>query len=440
MINLINKQSYPPGPSGRWRTTLKLIRDPRKTLQEWADEYGDPFHFHALNGHVVVTGRPDLIQQIFSHDPMMYEPFAKEALEPILGSGSMLMLSGNQHRRERKLVMPMFHGDRMRAYANIMQNSAVDSMNAQSTGISFNMLDVTTDISLKVIVAAIFGSENPESSNRLLQLAQQSVKASSPLLFFSPKLHIRFLGLTPWDRFLRAQSNLRSAFDDELARRENEPAQRHDILTMLTEAKYEDGSSIDPDHAFDELATFLFAGHETSAIAMAWAIYHLLRNPDSLAELKEEIKQAPNDSPEQLARLPLLKAVVQETLRLHPVVTEVLRFIKEPMELDGHLLPAGTAVAPAIVLAHYHEETFADPDEFRPQRFLNRTYSSAEYFPFGGGHRRCAGAAFALYEMSIVLGTIVSRYSLELLETSPVVPRRRNITMGPSTGIRVRLC
>lgn len=431
--------SLPPGPQGRWRPTLRIIREPRQALQEWAERYGDPFFVHALNGPVVITGRADLIQQIFAHDAADYDAFGKRALEPILGAGSMLMLSGEPHRRERKLVMPMFHGERMRAYAGIMQAAAERVMPSYADGAVFSALDATTAISLEIIVRAIFGSEREQSAEQLLRLSRKVMSRSWPIFFFSPKLHISLLGLSPWDRLSRAKQELRKALQQEVRYREEFPEHREDILSLLMEARYEDGTSIEREHLFHELGTFLFAGHETTAIALGWALYHLHSNQDCLARLEGELAQVEPDKPESFAALPYMKAVISETLRLHPIVTEVLRVLRSPMQLEGWELPAGTAVAPAVVLAHYHPAVYPDPDRFLPERFLKRSYSSAEYLPFGGGHRRCAGAAFATYEMAIVLGTLLSNFSFELLESKPVKPVRRNITMGPASGIRLRL-
>jgi cytochrome P450 len=438
-MSIQQKLSLPPGPKGRLRTTMRIIRDPRGCMQEWLKTYGDPYCVHSLNGKVVLTGRADLIRQIFSHDPMEYEVFGAKAAAPILGSGSMLMLAGTEHRRERKLVMPMFHGDRMRAYAGIMRQAAIDAIESQPRDTVFNMIDLTTKVSLDVIVRAIFGGEDAESIRTLTRLGEETMRRTAPILLFSRHTQHRFLGIGPWDRFVKARDQLQAAFDAEIRRRQDQPAAREDILSMLLDAKYEDGTAIELDHVRDELSTFLFAGHETSAIAMAWAIYHLHRNPETLERLRSELSSQSDPSPEELTQLPYLKAVVQETLRMNPVVTEVLRVLKNSMELDGYHLPAGTAVAPATILAHYNEDVFLNADAFQPERFLENNYSSAEYFPFGGGNRRCAGAAFASYEMAIVLGTILSKYEFELLDDKPVASVRRNITMGPSTGIRVRL-
>lgn len=433
----------PPGPEGRWFPTLRFVRDPKGSMDRWVGQYGDPFLMRALNGPVVVTGRPDLIRQIYSHDPMDYDIFAMKTVQPILGPGAMLLLSGQAHRRERKLVMPMFHGERMRAYSAAMRECARKGLAEVEEGQPFKMLDATTKISLEIIVQAIFGGEEQASISRLISCSQNLIKRSSPLLFFSRNLQFSFAGLSPWDRFAKAKAALRKAFDVELLRRKQTPRQREDILTLLLNSTYEDGTRIDPEHAYDELATFLFAGHETSAIAMAWAMYHLHDNPNILKTVQQELDRVGHDdlvdSAEELAKLPYLKAVAQETLRMNPVVTEVVRVLNRPMTLGDFQLEPGMAVAPAAALVHYRSDIFPEPQIFRPERFMERSYSSNEYMPFGGGHRRCAGAAFALHEMAIVLGTLLRNNRFELLEREKVVPKRRNVTMGPSTPIRMRL-
>ncbi len=231
---------------------------------------------------------------------------------------------------------------------------------------------------------------------------------------------------------------MHAAFNEELARLKTRDQPGDDIFSLLANAHYEDGSPITPEHLRDQLFTFLFAGHETTAIALAWALYHIHRNPEVLTRLHQELDQAPDDSPATLVSLPYLKAVVQETLRLYPIVTEVLRLLKEPMELGEYRVPAGHAVAAAAVLAHYQPDVYPEPELFKPERFLQRSFSPFEYMPFGGGHRRCVGAAFSTYEMQIVLGTICKRYRMEAVDES-VVPVRRNVTMGPSTGINLRM-
>ena len=429
----------PNGPKGRWGPSLSFMRDARGSLEKWIAEFGDPFLINALNGPIVITARPDLISKIFGSDPMMFETFAKATIDPILGKDSMLSLDGEAHRRERKLVMPMFHGQRMRSYAETIQQSAIGAFEANVDVGTVAMHDITTDISLEVIVKALLGADDERAANDLINKSQKVLKLSLPIFFFSSKSQFRFLGLSPWDRFERARKDLRAAINQIIEKREKNLEGREDILSLMLSARYEDGSAMGREHLFDELGTFLFAGHETSAVTMAWAVYCLLTNPESLERLVAELDSAGDLEPGAIAKLPWLSAVVNETLRMKPVVSDVLRVLKEPMDLGEFRIPAGHTVAPAISVAHFNKEVYPDPDNFNPQRFIDRKYDSGEFLPFGGGARRCAGAAFALYEMAIVLGTLFSKYELKLRETKPVVLKRRNVVLGPSTGIRVEM-
>ncbi len=434
----------PKGPSGSWLPTLQLIRNPRSAMEGWVRQYGDPFLLNALNGPVIVTGREDLIRVIHGQDPDIYAPFATPTIIPMMGSGSMLILEGESHRRERRLMMPMFHGDRMKAYGSTMHSIALEQLEmhrARSTHDGAIMtLALMTDISLETIVRTIFGGNDRDNTNRLMDASRDVVAKSNPLLFFSRKTHVSLWGWSPWDRFLDARSRLFDLLDRIIAQRQSRQEPSDDILAILSASTYEDGEPITREHIHSELLTFLFAGHETTALSLTWAIYHLHRNPDTLHKLRQELSGFPNDSPASMASAPYLKAVVQETLRLHPIVTETLRKLKLPMQLGEYYLPAGMGIAPATVLAHHNPNTYPDPEQFRPERFLERGYSPFEYMPFGGGHRRCIGAAFASYEMAIVLGTLLRQFRFELVDAAEVVPKRRNVTIGPSTGVPIRLC
>lgn len=428
----------PNGPKGKWLPTLAIVKDPRRAFEKWKATYGDPFLVNALNGPIVVTGRPDLIREVFGADPSTFDTFATETITPVLGAGSMILMSGDTHKRERKLVMPMFHGERMRAYGNTMQEVALESVRANEGGTPFDTLPMMTEISLNIIVQTVFGS----ASSRVLQLRKlglELVKKSNPLIFFSKKTHFRFLGISPWDRFLKAKAELYAGLDREIDAARDRNFDSDDILSMMGRAKYEDGTSITQANIRDELMTFLFAGHETSALAMTWAIYHLHRYPEQLDRLRNEVDSLPEGDPAGLVGLPFLKAVVQETLRIHPIVTEVLRLLAKPFQLGEYHLPAGMAIAPSAVMAHYDPTIYKDPDKFDPQRFIDRSYSPFEYMPFGGGHRRCIGAAFASYEMAIVIGTLIRKFEFELLEKGPVHSARRSVTLGPSKKIKVRI-
>ena len=432
------KTRLPPGPPGKWRSTLRLIRDPRSAMEDWAQRFGDPFFVTALNGPIVVTGRADLIRTIHGQDPSTYAPFATETLIPLLGSGSMLTLDGDLHRRERRMVTPMFKGDCMKSYGPTIQQIALSQLESHSAIGTFETEDLMTDISLETIVRTIFGGDESDLCQQLIATSKRVVSNSNPLLFFSRKTHISFFGLSPLDRGKAGKRALHQLLDQVLARRESSNDKHNDILALFCDATYEDGQPIDRSHIYDELLTFLFAGHETTALSLTWAIYHLHRNPETLEALRQELDSL-TDAPDQLASAPYLKAVIQETMRLNPIVTETLRKLKSPLQLGEYYLPAGMSVAPATVLAHYNPQTYPDPEKFRPERFIERSFSPFEYMPFGGGHRRCIGAAFASYEMAIVLGTMLKRFEFELVDSKPVVTKRRSITMGLSSGVPMRL-
>ncbi len=203
MDKSLETTNLPGGPSGRWGATLKLIRNPRRAFTEWIQNYGDPFLIHALNGPVIVTGRSDLVRQIFGHDPDDFGLFAMATVRPILGAGSVLLMDGKPHRRERKLLTPMFHGDRMKAYGQAMQEVVMEHAGRLQPGRPLLGLQFTTRISLEIIARAIFGARDRPTIDGMIAAARNLARKSTALIFFSKKMQFRCLGLSPWDRFLR---------------------------------------------------------------------------------------------------------------------------------------------------------------------------------------------------------------------------------------------
>ncbi|TWU57990.1 cytochrome P450 [Rubripirellula reticaptiva] len=429
--------NLPGGPTGKWRNTWHVIQNPRRMFVRCVQQYGDPFVMRAINGDVLVTGRPDLVEQIFKADPDAFAVFASDAIRPILGSGSLLMMEGPPHRAERKRVAPPLHGDRMKAYGEAMQATATAAVSNYQDGREFTGLKLGTEISLDVILQTVLGADSHQLMKEFRATTRGVLDRSLPILFFSPRTQFSCLGFSPMDRLRVAQVKLRQQIKNEVQRRGESVHTREDILSILARPT-DDEPNVDFEHLADSIGTLLFAGHETTAVTIAWTLYHLHWNPDWLATLRLELDQC-DMLPETLAAMPMLRAITQETLRLNPIVTEVLRTLTRPMQIGDYHLPAGFSVAAAACLTHYDESIYESPETFNPGRFLNHTYSPSQYYPFGGGNRRCVGAAFASYEMAIVLGTLIRRHEFELLETTPVVPRRRNITMCPSTGVRLRV-
>jgi len=429
----------PPGPrTPKILTTYRLLAQPHHHYPRWRERYGDPFTVRAINGTVVITGRPDLIETIFRADHRTYAPFGVEAVGPLVGTASIFALEGEPHRRERKLMMPAFHGARMRAYAETMANAADAGFAAADNCDAPRLLDAMQAISLEVILRAVFGVSDEDNPEDYAEAIVQLIDAIHPAFVFMPFLQRRLGGLSPYARFLERFGEVNEMLDTQIDRRRKEPGE--DILSMMLAARYEDDSQMSNGQLADELRTMVVAGHETSALSLSWAIDAVMRHPEVEQRLRDEIDGlGPDPDPEALAKLPYLDAVCKETLRRHPILTESLRLLKEPMTLGEYDLHAGATVSPSILLAHYDPELYPEPERFIPERFVDRSYGPFEYLPFGGGHRRCVGAAFAQFEMKIVLGRLLARYDVSLASPVPPRPVRRNITMAPHDGVPARL-
>ncbi|WP_372367486.1 cytochrome P450 [Candidatus Uabimicrobium sp. HlEnr_7] len=431
------KTKLPPGPRGRILPTLKLLRKPRTYYPYIIKKYGDPLFINGLNGRVVCTANPELIRTIVAADPMIYDPFATQTLIPLIGENSLLVISGVEHQRERKLLMPPFHGDRMRAYANLIEKVTHKHLQKIPRDKVLPIHDVTAEISMEIIVRAVFGVESDEKVNTFVAAIQKYVDVGHPFLIFSKMLHRPFFGIGPWDRFVKARDIFYDMLMKEIDNRLQNEEPQEDILSLLVSARYEDGSRMSREALRDHALTLLFAGHETTAVAMAWAFYHLHKNPQKLNTLHEELQSHNETELTSLVKLPYLKAVCDESLRLNPIVSDFLRTLAKPFSIGGYDLEPGYSLAVLVNATHYDENIYPQPDEFQPERFIDKKYRPWEYMPFGGGHRRCIGAAFALFEMAIVLKTALTNRKWQLCEPKPVKAIRRNVTMAPKGGIRM---
>ena len=403
--------------------------------------YGDPFSTQTLNGRLVVTAEPELLREVFGNrDPELFDVFATSALEAVFGTRSVLILAGETHRQERKLLTPPFHGERMRAYGAVMVEATRRAFAGLARGQQFVAIERSTEISLEVIVRAVFGVETRELVDRTQRALQDTLGAVKPVFLFSKATQRAPFGLGPWAKYERASAGADQLLYEQIARTRQEAAGREDILSLMVQARYEDGSAMTDSHIRDELRTLLVAGHETTAITLAWALYAVHRNPEVKRKLLAELDGLGADpSPDVLAKLPYLGAVIDETLRLYPVVEVVFRVLRKPWQLGGYELPAGIGVTAAIWLVHRRADIYPNPDAFEPERFLERKPKPHEYMPFGGGNRRCIGAAFAHYEACVALGTILREFDLELAEPGEVPIVRRSLTLGPKTGVRMRM-
>lgn len=427
----------PKGPRFGLGTTLSYIRNPYGFFERSVRRYGQPFGCHTMGGPLVLSGRPEDVRDIFRADPMIFEPWNTDVLKPVLGSNSVILTSGTKHREYRKLLVPPFHGQRMRSYAQSMASAAHDCASKWHEGEDFRAYNFTQSVSLEVILDTVFGVTDPVVRSRLKALLPELLNLGNGLPMF-----LKFLRLPvvpSWRRFTAVRKETNELIGQLIRDRASADDRGDDILSMLLEAEYDDGSRMDELEVRDQLLSILSAGHETTAIAMAWTLYWLHRHPEKLNRLLGDISElAPTGDPEALTQIPYLDAVVNESLRIHPVLPDLARKLSQDAELMGCKLKAGTAVGAVAFLTHRDPEIYEEPDEWIPERFLDHKFSPFEFYPFGGGNRRCIGAAFASFEAKVVLGTLLSAYHFELLDNRPLSVERRHITLMPRGGVRMR--
>lgn len=417
--------TLPKGPTNNLLVNLQGILDPIGYTLRLRERYGDPMSAPKMNGKpVLATGSVEGLRSVFAVPPEALDQMLGERFAAVMGESSLFVLSGARHTAMRKLLMPPFHGQRMRLYGKQICDLALQHSRDFKPGLELVAQDLMHAISLQTIIHLVFGVTAPAEVARLEKLLEELRKSFSlglTVTLMIPWLRREFGGFGPWARRQRATGDLRSFLDPELARRRADPTERTDILSLLLEARQEDGTALNDQQVFEQLHTLLFAGHSTTAGALTWALYFLGQAPAVLRRLQDELTALGADpEPEALAKAPYLEAVCNETLRLRPPSPGVGRKLNAPMRIAGYDLPAGSGVFAQIIWAHHNPAVFPESEVFRPERFLDRTYSPFEFLPFGGGNRRCIGAAFALYEMKLILGTLLRRYSFELVSKKPV--------------------
>jgi cytochrome P450 len=412
------------------------VRAPLGFLTQLQRRHGDIFSVSfPYFGKVVYVADPALVKAVFTGSPEQFHAGEANAtvLEPALGPNSVLTLDDVPHMQQRKLLLPPFHGERIQRYGELMREVTLREMESWPVGEPFALRRHTQRITLAVIMRAVFGVHDEERLARFERLIETFASRVNAITAF-PMLRRNLGRWSPWPRFLRAREALDEFIYEEIALRRGEVesgGERHDdVLSLLLAARHDDGSPMSDEELRDELVTVLGAGHETTATALAWAMERLLRTPRALQALRESLAAGEDD---------YLDATIKETLRARPVIVDVARKLTAAASIGGYELPAGTFVMPAIAAMHYREDLFPNPEEFRPERFLDGKPDTYVWIPFGGGVRRCIGAAFAEYEMRIVLRAILERAELSAPDPKPEKVKVRNITLAPGKGTLVSL-
>jgi cytochrome P450 len=432
----VDTTGLPPGP--RWPAlaqTAALLRFRHWLHPYLHGKYGDVFTVRLVpkGRPLVFFTRPEHTKEIFAGDPEVFHAGkANSILGPIMGEHSLLLQDSIEHKRARKLLMPAFNGHALREYESLVTELARAEVSAWRTGADFRSLDRMNALTLEVILRVVFGVTDSERLAELRPRVNATVDISPAVLLGWGYPRLQRFG--PWKRTVDNQYALDRLMYAEIRERRLAPdlAERTDVLSRLMVAGADEadtpGDQLSDTELRDQLVTLLLAGHETTATALAWALYEVGRSPELLARTQRAADEG-DDA--------WLDAVLKESMRLHPVIPMVVRTLMKPATIGGVDLPAGATVGPSIIVSHQRTEAFPDPEVFRPDRFLGHNPPANTWIPFGGGVRRCIGAGFALMEGVAVLREVFKGYDVEALGSDE--PKVRNITSVPRNGARIRV-
>jgi cytochrome P450 family 135 len=426
--------TLPPGPRAPAIVNLvRFARRPVQLLERWHGRYGDVFtvKFAGL-GKGVYVADPHAIKALFTGDQSdLLAGDANSVLAPLIGPHSVLVLDGPEHLRQRRLLLPPFQGSRVAGFRAIVREAAERELEGWEPGAELVLRDRMRALTFDVICRAVFGVTDPDRVQRM-RVAMAAVIDSSPLFLIFAPLRKDLGRWSPGGRFARRLAAADALIYEEIERRRGvaDLAERTDVLSLLLQARDDDGNAMTDAELRDELVTMLGAGHETTATGLSFAFELLMRNPVELERLRESIAAGKDD---------YLEAVMKETLRVRPVIDAAQRSMTKPREIAGHEIPAGVRVYPGIVSVHLRPDLYPEPERFRPERWLDGEPESYAWLPFGGGIRRCIGAALAQAEMVEALRVIVPRVELEPLRDEPDPVVLRGVTLAPKYGVRVRV-
>jgi len=427
--------SLPAGPSeSPALQTVRWLLRPIAFMETCRRRFGDAFsvRFMGFQTPMVMVSDPEVIRALYSERENGLPPGRTVTLLPLMGPRSVLLLEGAEHLQRRRAMLAPFHGERMRAYEDAVTDIADRDIHGWPLERPFALHPRMQGVTLAVILDAVFGVTDPQRRELLRRLLPRLLdNTSSPGLQFRILLARRFNRPGPLAQLRELSREIDTVLLAEIAQRRRDPAAagRTDILSLLLLARFDDGGGMDDRELRDQLMTLLLAGHETTATALAWTVDLLLRYPVVLARLTAELDAQDGDA--------YLRAVIQESLRLRPVVPLAGRHLASELSVNGLSLPAGSDVTPAIWLTHTRPDLYPEPLAFRPERFLERAPTTYGWIPFGGGVRRCLGAAFAEMEMRVVLGTILRSRVLRAASHDAERPIRRNVTLSPRDGTRI---
>lgn len=423
---------------------INWIFRPLYFLEKCVEKYGDMFQVNLMGlPSFTVVSNPQGIEEILSVDAKKFDVGrTNNIVASLLGENSLVLLDGSPHRRQRKLMMPPFHGEKVKSYAEIIGQITEKVASQWQDKQTFVAQKAMQEITLETILHVVFGLSEGERYQQIkpplieyINLTDSPLKAS---VIFLPFLQQDWGESSPWGKVVGRKRKIYQLLQEEIDERRAKPElSGNDVLSLMMSAKDEQGEGLSDIELKDQMMTLLVAGHETTATALSWALYWVHKLPDVKHKLLAELASLdPDADPLAISRLPYLTAVCNETLRIYPVAfIAFLRCAKSPIEIMGHQFDPEAMLAPTIYLTHHREDLYPEPKQFKPERFLERQYSTYEFMPFGGGNRRCIGYALALLEMKLVLAKVVQGWDLSLTSDRTILPKRRGATIAPDNGV-----
>ncbi|AFY38256.1 Unspecific monooxygenase [[Leptolyngbya] sp. PCC 7376] len=442
-------KTIPMLPQPKLLQKFRVILNPTGYLQEVLD-YAPDLGYMPSAGYeqpLILVHHPQALKEMLVDNRKVFTAPGElnSIIEPLTGAHSLLSLSGDRHRRARKLIMPSFHGERMYNYGTLIQQIIREEVERLPINQPFLAVELTQRITLRTIIEVVFGIRSGDRYEPIIELTRgilnrfQSPAATS-FLFFS-SLQKDLGAWSPWGNFVRARDALDELIYAEISDRQANPdPTRTDILSLLIQARDEDGEAMTPLELRDELMVLLFAGHETTAISMAWSLYWMHVQPDILQKVRDEL-EALGDRPDPMTvyRLPYVAAVGNESLRINPVAMFTFaRLATQTTQLLDYEIPADSILMGCVYTLHQRPDIYPNPREFRPERFLDKTFTPYEFMPFGGGDRRCVGEALAQFELRLGIASFATLGKFELLETEPVIAQRKGLVLSPKNGIKMQ--
>ena len=438
--------------SGLIRTfrQLNAIVRPLEFMERRNKLYGDFYQVTFKNSPpTIMTYNPQAIEEIFTASPDKFDVGrGNKMLSFLVGDNSLLLLDGKTHKRRRKLLMPPFHGESLDRCSQQIVKITNKAANSLELNKPFKVRQLTQEITMRVILSVVFGIDSGTRYDRLRELLTTLLDIfnnplSSSFIFF-PWMQKDWGKYSPWGKFLRIKQEIKALVYEEIRDRRDAIAsssanhQYYDIFSLLLMAKDETGEGMSDEELHDELITLLFAGHETTASALAWLFYWIHHLPEVDRKIHQELDSLSEPDYKAIDSLPYLNATILETLRIYPIAAGTFaRLLKQPMSVMGHEFDSNTWFMISIYNLHHKEELYPNPKQFIPERFLTKNYSNYEYLPFGGGNRRCIGSALALLEMKLVTATLLSRFELALTSKRPMLPVRRGLTLAPPASFEM---